>query len=306
MFDRILLALDEPGDREAVLPHLRMLVRAGESRVVVMKTVSFLETIVEMPHELSPEIDSDDEAGEVYVSAVVEALKSEGIDADGFTNIGRSGLSIAAAAERVEASLIVVASQAHSRLAELLVGGRVETLLHATSIPVYVVPPSAPALTGTILVPVDQTEFSLEAIPTAAALARAARSGLLFLHVLDSETQTALFKARDLALREGVPADLMTRQGDPATKILEVCREIRPRMIVIRSGGSPGGLTHRLLHLSPLPLLVVRRRVSAEGERRDLFGGVPFPAHRTIPIPAALWIHRIPENPLLGIGQIGN
>src|SRR5205823_14125684 len=100
MLDRILLALDETDDWAVLHPHLRMLARPGGSRVVVMKTVPFLETILEMPGELSPEGEGDDEAAWVYVSAVVEALRSEGIETEGFTNIGRSGLSIAAAAER--------------------------------------------------------------------------------------------------------------------------------------------------------------------------------------------------------------
>src|SRR5688572_28769672 len=108
MFDRILAALDEPGDGEAVLPHLRTLAQAESSRVMVMKMVPFLETLLEMPHELAPEAEGDDEGAAGYVSAVVEALQAEGIPAEGFTNVGRSGLSVAAAANRVDASLIVM------------------------------------------------------------------------------------------------------------------------------------------------------------------------------------------------------
>jgi len=99
MFDRILLVLDDLGDPAVVLPHLRVIARAADSHVVIMKTVPFLETLVEMPRELSPRAEGDhDEAAEVYVSGLVEKLKGEGFDVEGFANIGRSGLSIAAAA----------------------------------------------------------------------------------------------------------------------------------------------------------------------------------------------------------------
>src|SRR5512144_2507740 len=108
MFDRILLVLDDLGDPKIVLPHLRIIAQAADSHVILMKTIPFLETLVEMPHEWAD--GGDDEAAEIYVSGLVEKLKGEGFDVEGFASIGRSGLSIAAAAERVEASLIIIAS----------------------------------------------------------------------------------------------------------------------------------------------------------------------------------------------------
>src|SRR6185295_1680904 len=173
--------------------------------------------------------------------------------------------------------------QVHARLAEVLLGGRIETLLEATPLPVYVVSPSAPLRQGRILVPIDLTDLSLEAIPTAVGLARAFRTGLLFLHVVDEGAETAIFKARDLARREGIPADLLIRQGDPATEIPKVCREIRSRMIVMRSRVLRGGLAQRLIHRAPSPLLVVRRAVPEEVEATAT----------RFSFPSALWGRRV-------------
>lgn len=157
MVDRILAVLDEPNDHDPVLTAMRRLARAERARLTLLQTVPFLETIVEMPHELS-----GDDASGAWVDAMVASLNAEGVQADGFADVGSSALMIAAAAERVEASLIALPSRPYRRAA---------ALVRLASVPVVVVPPK-PSFDAPIVA------TSPEAAPIATALARAFGVGI--------------------------------------------------------------------------------------------------------------------------------
>jgi nucleotide-binding universal stress UspA family protein len=297
MFERILLVLDDLGDPKIVLPHLRVIARKAESHVVLLKTVPFLETLVEMPSELSPRLEGDDRAAVVYVAGLVEKLKGEGFDVEGFAHIGRSGLSIAAAADRVEASLVIIPStRAWSRVA---------TLLHATSVPVYVIPPHKVAFRGQTLVPIDRTEHPLDVLSAASALARACRSGMLLLQTWGPDPDAALLEACELLRGQGIPAEVVVRPGEPATEIARACGEFQAGQLAMHSDGKAGGVIDWLLHRLPVPLLVIRQAVAVPPTEAAAFGA-PLEIHRETPLGVALWTRRVPANPLLGSGDIGS
>lgn len=278
MFDRILVALDDLADRHVVSPYLRFFARAVSPRVIVMKTVPFLETIVEMPHELSPDIEGDVEAMDVYVTAFVELLRSEGISAEGFTNVGRSGLSIAAAAERVDASLIVVTARSRSQ---------VQTLLHATPIPVWIAPTQTPMTVGNILLPFDR-DASLETLPTAAFLARTLRTNVIILEVVDS----CLVPVSELVRNSIASPQIVIRRGDAVTEILRASRELGIGAIVARDGS----VARELLGRASVPLLIDRPRARPEA--------APDRVPERLSVPVDLWTRRTPANPLRGAGDI--
>ena len=268
MFDRILLVLDEPGDLETLLHYVRGLARPGKSRVTILKTVPFFETIVDMPSELAPEADGDVESEEAFVTAIAEALKADGIDAEGSTIVGHSGLAIAAAAERVGATLIVVGAQPLPRN---------ESLLHAVSIPLVAVPSAARVLGSRIL-------STPEALPGALQMADAFRSEIILLHLPGSGARPP---------GAAVVADLLVCSGNPAAEIERAFEKLGIGMIAVSSEGSPDELTRCLLREAPLPLLVVRR-----APRRDEPESSP-------PKVVDLWRRRrTSANPLEGVGQV--
>lgn len=268
MFDRILVALDDLGDRDAVVPHLRALVRSGSPRVYIVQAVSFLETIVEMPYELSPGPGGDVDGPDGYVAAVAETLSAEGIRAEGSTHIGRGGLGLGAAAERVDASLIVVVARRRHRLVELVQG---------TSCALYVVPPEGTVRPGGVVVPFDGTAASLEVLPSAAALAPQFGSRIIFLRTADASTEVGLAAVRERLSREGVTSRFVVPARSPAAEILRLVRESRA------------------------PLLILRRPIPLPPPEPALVPGQPLS-----PALAALWTHRIPSAPQLGPEEPGD
>lgn len=272
LLDRILLALDDPGDADALHPLLRRLVTSAGVRVTVMQEVSFLTTMAGLPSELSPGPDGDTATAEGFVAAYVEFLRSEGICADGFVNVGRSGLMIAAAAERVEASLILLALRHPARL---------EALVRITPVPVLAVPGKWGSGPPRIGISVDDEE-SLDLIPYAADMARLLRAEISIVSV----SRELLSRARDRTRRAGIPASVTLHRNDRdrASALLAL-----PAALIVTLS-APEDVVRRLARESRIPLLFVRHpRPRAE----------PNPAV-PLALPRALWSHRPSPNPLTG------
>ncbi len=278
MFDRILLPLDGMSEREAILPYIRLLARFEGARVIVAHAVPFLETLLEMPYELSgPEISTDHETAETYVSAVVSLLNAQGVAAEGVTRIGGGIATIAEIARRERASLVALAAHRHSALARALLGSMTERMLRACPVPAYFLPlPPASAPSGRvsrILIPTDGSALSLGIVPFAAVFARLYQASLVFLHVRtpgeEAESAESVYaRALELCAEEAVDAEMRVRDGDPAGEILQACRELSAGLIAMRArlfrgpaDGPLGPITIRVLRAAQVPVLVVRRRV---------------------------------------------
>ena len=276
MFDHILLALDEPKDAALLLPLLRKIAPRATTRVSIVQSAPFLETLLEMPGELSPDPHADDESAESTVRAVVADLRSEGFTADGFTDIGRSGLILASAAERVEASLILL---------PLRHAGLLKSLVRVSPIAILAVPPSPRRSSPVVLVPIED-ERSLEAIPAAAGMARMFQGGLIF---VGTDAEPVMVQARARAERELVPTEATLLSDDLPSALLG----LSSAMIVLRR--SSENLMDRLVEKARVPLLLVPRPpVRPELE-------APAPIRLTA---SPLWSRRRSRNPFEGNNEL--
>jgi nucleotide-binding universal stress UspA family protein len=274
MLEHILLALDDSDDAAVLLPLLHGIARAAGSQVAVLQSVPFLWTLVEMPGELAPGRTGDAEPADGFVDALAAFLRSERIPAEGFTNVGRSALMIAAAAERTGASLILTRLHRPSRL---------DALLRISPVPVLAVPDGAGRGSSRILVPIEDAA-SLEALPYAALLARWLGSDITF---VAAGGQPLLPAARDLARREGIATEVSVLADDLTDTLLG----LSAALIVLNS--SPRMTVTRLVRESTAPLLLVRRPLLRDEPR-------PSPP---ILLPPARHSWRRTRNPVEGIGQ---
>ncbi len=114
-----------------------------------------------------------------------------------------------------------------------------------------------------ILVPLDGTKQALAALPVARALGEIERTALHILHVSESGPATELRErlGAEASLLDGLTTE--ARIGAAAVQILQVAREIRPRIIVMckHSGTEPGKTLGRtamkVLHDAPCPVVLV-------------------------------------------------
>lgn len=131
----------------------------------------------------------------------------------------------------------------------------------------------------TVLFPIDQTRESRHAAELVAGLIKSYGSKLIILSVVEppdegGEVDPAMTSpeaiaklletAKVLFSDQGVEAETMERQGNPAFVICDVADELDADLIVMGSRGSDlinvdaaDGVSNRVINLSPCPVLVV-------------------------------------------------
>ncbi len=153
---------------------------------------------------------------------------------------------------------------------------------------------TSPQAVRTVVVATDLSPASEIAVDQAAMLARRWDADLVLLHVFNDgvwATITAIYESevwagaepvlvarnrlsqqvREVAARHAVRARGETRTGRAASEIAAFCREQDAQLLVVGEHGEDwigeavlGGTAQRVLALAALPVLLVRRAVSAE------------------------------------------
>jgi nucleotide-binding universal stress UspA family protein len=124
-----------------------------------------------------------------------------------------------------------------------------------------------------ILFPIDESREARQAAEMVTQLVKLHNSQLVILSVVEPEDQTMsspetvdqlLANAKDMFAQQGITAETIERSGKPAFTICDVADEISANLIVMGSRGlgltdegTADSVTHRVLSLSPCPVLVV-------------------------------------------------
>ncbi|MDY6899377.1 MAG: universal stress protein [Cyanobacteriota bacterium] len=131
----------------------------------------------------------------------------------------------------------------------------------------------------TILFPVDQSREAREAAEFVAQLVQKHQSSLILLSVVEeatpSETNADVMKspqnvekllkdAQAFFSTQGIEAEILEKEGQPAFVICDVADDIKANLIVmgcrglgLTEEGSQDSVTNRVINLSPCPVLIV-------------------------------------------------
>jgi nucleotide-binding universal stress UspA family protein len=215
------------------------------------------------------------------LNAFTRQAAPRAIDCERIVIQGEPAPVILSAAQRSGADLIVLGSHGRGGMGRLALGSVAASVLRHTRTPVLIVRSTAELfVNGRILAAVDFSEASVQALAFAAALAGPAHATVDAFHALPfgehhspgHAVLTDDAMARLDALRaDVVPCDVTSRSqaemvsmGHPATAIAARAATSEARLIVVgghrehrRVTGALGGTTERLLHVTPVPVLVV-------------------------------------------------
>jgi nucleotide-binding universal stress UspA family protein len=243
---------------------------------------------------------------EIYLAAHAAALREAGMDVAIMVRDGSPAEQIIAVAEHDKDTVIAMATHGYSGLRRWTLGSVADKVLHAATAPVFLVRAIAQPPTGArpwkrILVPLDGSALAEQALPLAITLARRTQAELMLLQVavplvdyvpglspfsrpiptsiafpdlLREQAQQQLattikrFATRDVAM---TPVVLF---GYPAETIVDAAIERQADLIVMATHGysglrrwTLGSVADKVLHASPVPLLLVRAQPSQAESR---------------------------------------
>jgi nucleotide-binding universal stress UspA family protein len=278
MLDRILIPLDGSALAESVLVQVRRLLARRDAELLLLQVVT-----------LPPSNEAD--AGEPldhlwsrateYLQSVAGRLSSEGIRARTRVVEGFPAREILGAAKKEHADLIAMSTHGRTGIARWVFGSVTEKVLRGSPVPVLAIP-SFLGIGGEatpraarevpfrkILVPLAAEEATLEVLPALTEFARLFGSEVRLLHVCEGvECSVATHELRmafERLRNEGVPAEPLMKQGDPAVRILETCREEGADLIAMTTHGRTGvprllmgSVAEKVLGSANVPILVVR------------------------------------------------
>lgn len=299
MNDRILVPLDGSSRAEQVLVQVARLLRGEDAELILLN-------VVDVPYALAtrntagfPE--GERRAGARYLEATVGKLRKQGVRARSLRREGPAADEILDAAADEKATLIALSTHGRSGVSRWLLGSVAEKVLRRARVPVLLTrafqkgPRGVPLPAGPgelpfrrLLVPVDGSDASLQAVPKAASFAKLFGAKVDVLCVDDpppprlgvklprwsrkaptpgAKAVAAVEKAARRFREYGIEARALTDVGDPGVRILETADARRADLIVMathgRSGVSRwalGSVTERILRHGTLPMLVIRSR----------------------------------------------
>lgn len=206
----------------------------------------------------------------------------DAVDCERIVIHGEPAPVILSAAQRSGADLIVLGSHGRGRMGRLALGSVAASVLREARTPVLIVRSASELfLNGLILAAVDFSEASVHALTVAGVLAGPAHATVEAFHALpfgDHHSPGHAVLARDAMARldtlrrDAVPYDVASRSraemvsmGHPASAIAARAVSGAARLIVVgghgergRIASALGGTTERLLHVTSVPVLVVR------------------------------------------------
>jgi len=209
---------------------------------------------------------------------------------------GKPFHEITTAAREGAADLIVIATHGHTGVKHALLGSTAERVVRHASCPVLTVPASTPPKRAgktrpfklqKILVPIDFSNLSKDALPYALFLAGHFGAELLLLHIVEQfpidsllgrelthQTTVPLMKqaeadlertAENLSKATGVKATVSVRGGTPFSEICDAAKTAGADLIVLTTHGYTGlkhvwlgSTAERVVRHAPCPVLVVR------------------------------------------------
>ncbi len=269
-------------------------------------------SVLEFPPGMNPEYP----VNQLYLSELMKQTTADLVDFK--TRAAERGLAVETrvttgipseevvrAAQRDDVDLIVVGTRGKSGLEHVVLGSTAERIIRMAPSPVLAVrgsgapPPAEPVSFHRILVPVDFSDCSLNALEYAALVARRTKASLRVLHVLEPVCYGLDFTLSHASQREaararmterladlvaalqggGVTAEQELRGGLPSDSILEAAEGAKADLIVMGTHGRRGlshafwgSVAESVLRKSARPVLAVRSPQFHPGHRRILSG----------------------------------
>lgn len=217
-----------------------------------------------------------------YLEATVKKVEVDGVTVEGELRTGDPADQILQMIEKRRPDLVCMSTHGRSGFERILRGSIAERVLRRSTRPVLLLNPfttKSDTPIETILVPVDGSKASSEAIPLATELARVFGSKLVLLHAApdavpgpgQAESRTEEMASQILELhksrleRTGVETRIRIEREVPVAAILRAIDEEKADLVAMTTHGRSGlsrwifgSVSEDVLRHAPCPVLVLR------------------------------------------------
>jgi nucleotide-binding universal stress UspA family protein len=286
VFERVLIPLDGSAAARGALSRVERLLREAGSQLILLRVVDEPTIVVTEYPGLVAQMANPGQAeseAQAYVDGLATELKTSGMRVATRVMTGRAAESILRIAEREQATSIAMATHGRSGVMRWAMGSVAEKVLRTSKLPLCLVrssdtpPQEEPRDWQHVVVPVDGSPLALQAVPTAAQLAKLLDLRVTVVHFVSDYAgkaampvgQQYLEQARVAFAAHEVDVELDLRRGDPAAGLvdyglMDVRPENRADVVCMCSHGRSGvrravygSVTEKLLRHAVVPLLVV-------------------------------------------------
>ncbi len=310
----ILVPLDGSALAEQILPYARALAPLFSARIHLLQVITEPERdsmladsitglygMGEPParHRARTQIALEEARAhaEGYLAAHASQLQEEGLDVDVEVRIGPPADIILEVAKHEQITLIAMATHGYSGLRRWALGSVADRVVQAAPAPVFLIrdaeqAPTSDSVVRRILVPLDGSDLSRQALPFAAELATCAHADLTLLQAASLEAEgylgmlgqsktlngavlTALHQQAQHELaalvgelrQQDISAAAVVLNGSPAEVIVDEAARRAASAIVMATHGrgglrrwALGSVADKVLHAAHTPLVLVRAR----------------------------------------------
>ncbi|HZU98642.1 MAG TPA: universal stress protein [Planctomycetota bacterium] len=289
MFEKLLVPLDGSPLAERILASLEPLLLRPGTQVQIVRVV---------PGTREKHDEKEHADALRYLRTLEVRLSSQGVNVGGHLLVGPDPADeIVQFAAREGASVIYLATHGRTGLVRAALGSVAEKVLRTADRPVVLVSPWAPAAPiqfKKVLVPLDGSVRSDEALAVASEISKHYGSEIVLLHVeefgaldpvvavaSEHEFATRLFERATRAL-DGARVRTITKSGVlVAPYVLDAIREEMPDVVLMTTHGRTGlarvafgSVTEAVVRRSPVPVLV-KRSVPALAPKAAALMGAP-------------------------------
>ena len=132
---RILVALDQAGYSSEIIPVVQQLAKAFSASVTLCHAIAPHVDADGRPHAGGNSASATLAEAELFVAAIAQKFRDEGIDTETVVAIGDPPTQIVQTAQRAGAGLIALTTRGRDRLGSRLAGSTATAILHSTRLP---------------------------------------------------------------------------------------------------------------------------------------------------------------------------
>lgn len=257
-FKKILVAYDfSSGARTAIAKAFRLAKAFGARPVVLHAIDTEISDIYKkiLTQELTNEI-------EQAIRKDLSSLQLENITHDVIILPGKPAKIVLDVAEKQGVDLIIIGSHGHNAVTRILLGSTSESIIRHSPVPVLVTRQAPEKRGATVLVPIDLSGVSEQAIPLALQMAEAEQTHVKLVHVVEliphisygeygqlvteqAENQKRVLS--EIGKKHGFTTEPLILEGKPSHSIVHFCEDNPEFGLVVMTTHHHKGLSHFLL-----------------------------------------------------------